>query len=183
MLFRSNASRLQKTYHDAAEIEADVDALQLSLNSLINNLGLDPGSLTGVRSPDPGAASLMGGLDGMAPPSHGLHPDPSTDFDFDAFLNEISTRGGTDGGFPDVTSQFDPSTPLDGTTVGDASTDQLTAFLDDVSSDTNSLNETLDFTPKVIAGTKRKSDIVDLPPPIISTDITADPGPKVKRKR
>jgi hypothetical protein len=174
-----NANRLQNTYHDAAEIDADVDALQLSLNSLINGLGLDPNALASTDgSPDPGATPLHTTLDTPVPPSEGLQADPSADFDIDAFLNELSTHGGSvDAGFPDVTTQFDPATPLDGTTVGDASADQLTAFLDDVSSDTNSLNESLD---KVSAGTKRKSDVADLPPPILSTDM---PAPKAKRKR
>jgi len=183
-----NANRLQKTYHDATEIDADVDALQHSLNSLINGLGLDPGSLnTNTHTPNPGATPLGHGEEGLAPhPADGLHHDPTADFDFDAFLNELSTRNGVDTGFPDVTTQYDPTTPLDGTTVGDASTEQLTAFLDDVSAaDAGSLNGALDFKPPLsLVGVKRKSDVAELPPPLVSQDTSpGSAAPKVKRKR
>ena len=175
-----NANRLQKNYRDASEIDADVDALQLSLNSLINGLGLDPGSLASAsRTPDPGPGPLDHSADGIAPHTDGLPHDPTADFDFDAFLNELSTRNGADSGFSDVTTQFDPTTPLDGTTVGDASTDQLTAFLDDV--DPGPIVEPLS---KATAGVKRKSDVAELPPPILSQDtLPTSTAPKVKRKR
>lgn len=170
-----NANRLQKTYHDASEIDADVDALQYNLNSLINGLGLDPSTLNAVtRTPDDGAS------DSIPAPTEGLSGDPSADFDFDAFLNELSTRNGVDAGFSDVTTQFDPSTPLDGTTVGDASTDQLTAFLDDVSSPHAAALDG-QALPKSVVGTKRKSDVADLPPPLVSHDPAF--APKIKRKR
>lgn len=174
-----NASRLQKTYHDASEIDADVDALQYSLNSLINGLGLDTSTLASAsHTPDESMASHA--PDGSIPPG----PDPTADFDFDAFFNELSNRNSVEPTFPDVTSHFDPTTPLDGTTVGDASTDQLTAFLDDVSSSaSDSLNDSLDFQPKTTVGAKRKSDVAELPPPLLSGDAGSDPSPKVKRKR
>lgn len=178
-----NASRLQKTYHDASEIDADVDALQYSLNSLINGLGLDSSSIanTARAADEPIAPSpLVNGTEATAP-TDGIAADPSSDFDFDAFLNELSTRNDSSPGFTDVTSHYDPTTPLHGTTVGDASTEQLTAFLDDVSSDTASLNEPLDFQQspqRSSGGMKRKSDAAELPhPPLSGGD------PKVKRKR
>lgn len=181
-----SASRLQKSYRDAAEIDADVDALQHSLNSLINGLGLDPSSLASAsRTPDPGSGPLGHSADSMVPhaDSAGLHHDPTADFDFDAFLNELSTRNGVDGGFPDVTSQFDPTTPLDGTTVGDASTEQLTAFLDDVSS-ADSI-PVIEPISKATSGVKRKSDVAELlPSPLFSQDTSpTSMAPKVKRKR
>ena len=108
----------------------------------------------------------------------GGQPD-SNDFDFDAFLNELSSRNPVDTGYPDVTARYDPSTRLDGTTVGDATTDQLTAFLDDVSDSASMHNESLEFPPPT-AGVKRKSDATDLPPPLLTTDI---PASKVRRKR
>ena len=46
-----NATRLQKSYQDAADIESDVDALQLSINSLIEGLGLDPNAM--ISDPQP----------------------------------------------------------------------------------------------------------------------------------
>ncbi|GJE87062.1 winged helix-turn-helix transcriptional regulator [Phanerochaete sordida] len=183
-----NANRLQKSYRDANEIEADVDALQYSLNSLINGLGLDPSSLSAARTPDPGAGPLGPPADSLAPPpTEGLHHDPANDFDFDAFLNELSSRNGVDGGFPDVTEHYDPSTPLDGTTVGDASTDQLTAFLDDVAHpDAGALDFGKPATVRPGVGMKRKSDVAELPPPLVGHDtapLSGASAPKVKRKR
>lgn len=175
-----NADRLQKTYRDASEISADVDALQYSLNSLIHNLGLDPHAVVDT-GPSDDQTLQPNGLHDTSGDSMSI--DPTADFDFDAFLNEFANKTGSEPGFTDVTGQFDPSTPLQGTTLGDASTDQLTAFLDDVSSDTASLHDPLEFQPK--SGMKRKSDVADLPPPLLSGDAgeAATQVPKVKRKR
>ena len=170
-----SANRLQKTYHDAAEINADVDALQLSLNSLIHNLGLDP---TAVQVPQ-GQEPVPMTTDIPQISTNGTLPDPSADFDFDAFFNEMSRNSG-DPGFTDVTGRFDPATQINGTALGDASTDQLTAFLDDVS-DTASLQEQHHEQPTKVPS-KRKSDVADLPPPLLSTDVETQ-SPKMRRKR
>ncbi|KAI0345230.1 hypothetical protein BDW22DRAFT_1354137 [Trametopsis cervina] len=171
-----NANRLQKTYHDSSEIDADVDALQISLNSLIHNLGLEPSGVASTSAP-PGDLSSMN-VDSPDLSNGVMSVDPSADFDFDAFLNELSSRGG-DNSFTDVTGRFDPSTPLDGTTIGDASTEQLAAFLDDVSSDSASLQEPLDQPSSIPS--KRKSDVADFPPPLLSAQ--AAQSPKARRKR
>lgn len=46
-----NAQQLHKTYQDAHEIDADVDALHTSINSLIENLGLDPTTMADHEDP------------------------------------------------------------------------------------------------------------------------------------
>lgn len=45
----SNEAQLQKTYKDAADISAEVDAMQANLDSLIQNLGLDPAQIATMR--------------------------------------------------------------------------------------------------------------------------------------
>ncbi|KIP08764.1 hypothetical protein PHLGIDRAFT_363864 [Phlebiopsis gigantea 11061_1 CR5-6] len=168
-----NTSRLQKSDRNASAIEENVDALEYSLHSLINGLGLDPDNLD---IPDETSAShLPTGHDAAMSLDTGMHMDSANEFDIDAFINELS-RSNPEPAFPDVTSHFDPNTPLDGTTVGDASTDQLTAFLDDVSSASDSLNDPLELQSRP---SKRKSDVLDLPPPLLSNDTE----PQVKRKR
>ena len=179
-----SASRLQKSYRNSSEIDSDVDALQMSINSLINGLGLDASSLaTAPTSDEASAPHLHIDPDAAIPSGAGMHTDPSNEFDFEAFLNELSTRNSVEPAFPDVTTHFDPNTPLDGTTVGDASTDQLTAFLDDVSSASDSLNDTLDLQSRASVGVKRKSDVLELPPPLLSNDAASAAEPQVKRKR
>lgn len=168
-----SANRLQKTYHDASEIDADVDALQYSLNSLISGMGIDPNQVSATpheeRAATPTQLPDGGGTD-------------ASDFDFESFLNDIATRHPTENGYVDVTRGFDPMARLDGTAVGDAATDQLGAFLDDTSDTASMHNDTLEYPPVPLAGTKRKSDVAELPPPIVSHDSPAA-VPKVKRKR
>lgn len=43
--FLANEAQLQKSYKDASDISAEVDAMQASLDSLIENLGLDPAEI------------------------------------------------------------------------------------------------------------------------------------------
>ncbi len=172
-----NANRLQKTYHDADEINADVDALQYSLNSLIHNLGLDPTAIP----PQSGQTDVPMNTDIPSISTNGTLPDPSADFDFDAFFNELSSKNGGEPGFTDVTGRYDPTTQINGTSLGDASTDQLTAFLDDVSSDTASLHDPHEQPPKVPS--KRKSDVADLPSSFLSADHGAQSPKTTRRKR
>ncbi|PSR77609.1 hypothetical protein PHLCEN_2v7799 [Hermanssonia centrifuga] len=175
-----SANRLQKTYHDASEIDADVDALQYSLNSLIHGLGLDS---TPTAPLENGATTPTAHTNGwqQMPPADSVASDPTADFDYDAFFNELSSRGPTENGFTDVTTNYNPNTQLDGTTIGDASTDQLAAFLDDMSDTASLRDDPLDLQP--MAGNKRKSDVSELPPPLLSNDSLSMQPPKAKRKR
>ncbi|KAI0763705.1 hypothetical protein BC629DRAFT_1596903 [Irpex lacteus] len=147
-----------KTYHDADEINADVDALQY--------IGADRCADEYRHSFDIDQRHTTG---------------PSADFDFDAFFNELSSKNGGEPGFTDVTGRYDPTTQINGTSLGDASTDQLTAFLDDVSSDTASLHDPHEQPPKVPS--KRKSDVADLPPSFLSADPVAQSPKTTRRKR
>ncbi|KAI9065397.1 hypothetical protein FKP32DRAFT_1567795 [Trametes sanguinea] len=73
-----NTARMQKTYHDTAEIDADIDVLQSNIHSLIRDMGLDPNN---VSFPNvPGAAAGQAG--------NGLSDDG--DFPFDSWLNQLS---------------------------------------------------------------------------------------------
>ncbi|TFY74187.1 hypothetical protein EWM64_g9825, partial [Hericium alpestre] len=72
-------AQLQKSYKDSAEIDADVDALQASINTLIENMGLDPGTL--YQQTQPPSQSDLSANDELA------HEDQqNNDFDLDAFL-------------------------------------------------------------------------------------------------
>jgi len=160
-----NATRLQKSYQDASDIESDVDALQLSINSLIEGLGLDPNTIVndhpphdehpGLHEPNASGFPNAGGStngpsssslanDGSTSTSPVLEPisaDPAPEFDFENFFNELSARGANGLQYPDMTSSFADSDgiPLSNLPVNGNDTDtnpeQLAAFLDEVSSD------------------------------------------------
>ena len=205
-----NTSRLQKTYRDAVEIEADMDVLQSSLNSLIHDLGMDSHSLTQNQERElqarQGVGPYLNGVGGMHPPdavqqtgirANGTtdapmlngygnhHTDPSSDLFLQSLLNNMGDGGDANIDYTDVTDRFDPATRIDGTTVGDASTDQLTAFLDEVS-DTASPNPITDSPNVTPLPQKRKSDVAGLSLPSSSPSNAVDhapAGPKTKRKR
>ena len=250
-LLLDESSRLQKSYRDAAEIDADMDMLQSSINSFIQNLGIDPTSLAqpprdGAVSPSPATAHMgvgvngngngvlpstngygaaeafvngFGGLSGL----NGLDPggaDAASQPDhlLDSLLSQIGdgsvgagagmgtgasmdmTGGvggvgvgvgvgpmGMDGmgGYSDITDHYDHSARIDGTSIEDASTEQLAAFLEEASAGANSGSGAADSpgrmkSPVQHQHQKRKSDAVDLPLPNPPEGGT---GKKVKRKR
>ncbi|THH31101.1 hypothetical protein EUX98_g3065 [Antrodiella citrinella] len=71
-----NATRLQKSYQDAHDIESDVDALQLSINTLIEGLGLDPNAIVEDHPlhDELGASQGAGGFDPSMSSSSGFAP-------------------------------------------------------------------------------------------------------------
>jgi hypothetical protein len=75
-------ARLARTYHDAGDIDADVNAMQANINALIEDMGLDAGH----AHPSAAAAAAAGG--------GGIEETPSApvgaDFDFDAFLTAFA---------------------------------------------------------------------------------------------
>ena len=221
------SNRLQKSYRDASEIDADMDMLQTSINSLIQNLGIDPTSIVptpedALPAPTPVHPGMNGphavnGFANALPPdsfSQGLHSlDPhgadmsQPDYLLDSLLSQIgdgSAAGNADGmagaglgvlDYPDITDHYDHSARIDGTAIEDASTEQLTAFLDEAATTADAGASPGGVgglggaggvgSPKVHAmvGTthqKRKSDAVDLPLPTLTEDGT---GKKIKRKR
>jgi len=144
-----DTSRLQESYKDAEEIDKDVNALQSSITSLIESLGLDPNIMDPGQIPNAGAlpdapavntAPLSPGLDGTNADSSAL------DFDFDAFLNEFSGNGEENNYIDHIDS---------------------TAFLDEVPSPdskaspvTSIHHDSPNFSTKTTR--KRKSDIADM---------------------
>ncbi|KAH8107095.1 hypothetical protein BXZ70DRAFT_1061152 [Cristinia sonorae] len=226
----NNATRLQKSYQDAADIESDVDALQLSINSLIEGLGLDPNiiatdephednpptthlppkdvagpSLTHSSSTLPAtgsSSSVPPSVPTMSSISPALDPipaDPAPEFDFENFFNELSASARTNAPnglqYPD--SFGNGSTPMGihlagGSTGGDhTNPDQLVAFLDEVSSDTSTSPMAEEMSAKANKGKKRKSEVVELPEPLDTTNTSGHPTitlaeitpPKAKKKR
>ena len=227
-LLLDDQQRLQKSYRDAAEIDADMDMLQSSINSLIQNLGIDPTSISVPPSEDPASPTsptspIHQGADGHAngfpvslPPEsftnslggmHGLGDGPDSaqpDYLLDSLLSQIGDghgvgMGSGDGlgpgvddigghmldGYPDITDHYDHNARIDGRNIDDASTEQLTAFLDEAAS--------ADTTPGVAAARsprlspsaslhqKRKSDAAELSLPLPLEG--GGTGKKVKRKR
>jgi hypothetical protein len=88
--------------------------------------------------------------------------DPA-DFDFQDLLNQFSN----DGSFGDLGGvQIDPPVPVTVTNVNgeqskeDKETEKLTAFLDEVASDTNSVRQLSPEAPIKNSRRKRKSDVV-----------------------
>ena len=160
--FEKHDERLQKTYRTAAEIHHDVDELQSSINSLIQTLGLDPGSLDvsghhehtdGVGDSNGNGTSAINGS-GI---SHGvgvgvgvgvdgdmdMFPNVNgPDFDFDAFLMDMPRATDDDeGDFERLAERLDPTTAAAVAAAHDPqarlagrSSEQLHAFLDEVAS-------------------------------------------------
>jgi heat shock transcription factor len=75
-------ARLARTYHDAGDIDADVNALQANINALIEDMGLDSAANPHPHSHPP--LPLAAG--GEETPSAGV------DFDFDAFLTAFASE-------------------------------------------------------------------------------------------
>ncbi|KZT09588.1 uncharacterized protein LAESUDRAFT_512017 [Laetiporus sulphureus 93-53] len=197
-----NASRLQRTYRDAMEIEADMDLLQNNLQSLIHDLGMDPQALTAQSHDNRMGSSANGVVNGHGQPSGAyttpvpngiqpgvLHPDaslastldghyedPSSDLFLDSFLNSTNAELG----YPDVIDHFDPSTRIDGTPVANASTDQLTAFPDEVF-DTASM-QTNNSDARSLPQKRKADDAGQSLTPATPHDSSAD-SRKTKRKR
>ncbi|KAL4244834.1 HSF family protein [Abortiporus biennis] len=220
-----NADRLHKTYRDAEEINAEVDLLHQSLNSLIHTLGIDPGAITattadGSSVPPPNgtvptAAPHMQpplhnrmpnelssiGLDSLQPQSDPMNVDgSSSDFDFDAFLNDLTTHNDRMGDYADLTAAgFNPSgSHINGIRVGDTSTEQFSSLFDGVPgvTDSNSLDqqhlaEPVEIQPSIPTtarsggGRKRKSEVIELPGQLVQDGAESNPtqSPKTKKKR
>ncbi|KAI0333612.1 hypothetical protein GY45DRAFT_1432335 [Cubamyces sp. BRFM 1775] len=85
-----NAMRMQKAYHDTAEIDADIDVLQSNIHSLIRDMGLDPNNVSFPTIP-PGADPGASGATGV-----GVVGDES-EFPFDSWLNQLSSSSTATG--------------------------------------------------------------------------------------
>lgn len=157
--FEKHDERLQKTYRTAAEINHDVDELQSSINSLIQTLGLDPGSLDvsghhertdGVGDSNGNGTSAINGSSisngvGVGVGGEGdmdMFPNVNgPDFDFDAFLMDMPRATDDEGDFERLAERLDPTTAAAVAAAHDPqarlagrSSEQLHAFLDEVAS-------------------------------------------------
>ena len=138
--------RLQKSYKTTAEINDDVDDLQTNIQSLIQSLGIDPTTLdSGVPPADP-ATGVGGGGGTSAPLPTGdvdmfppVNIGAGQDFDFDSFLMDMPRANEDDGDLDKLAERLDPSTAFvpkgsDQSKIGNPSSEQLHAFLDEVAS-------------------------------------------------
>jgi hypothetical protein len=189
-----SSSQLQKSYKDAAEVEADVNTLQGHIDSLIESLGLDPTMTAALRgeqqhqqqtqqhhTDDEIVASTA------ATTGQTLQPprlsEASPDFDFDAFLSQDFDAGGA---LSAGTMAFDATMQQNGA-------ERLGAFLDEVHSVSNESDNTVGSMPDHEASPvemddtvakeggkkskKRKSDVAQLGDDIVK------PKPKALRTR
>jgi heat shock transcription factor len=162
-------ARLAHSYHDASEIDADVDVLQANISALIENMGLDPAVLAST----PAASTHL--PPPLPPPSsEGVSQAQTTaDFDFDAFLTAFANAQDGESGAANLDDKTSASESVLGTGP-DA---------------TNVFSE----QPLVI-GRKRTSDVAELSVPlqepskaqpsrVAKTDATASELPRVKRNK
>ena len=80
--------RLARTYHDAGDVDAEVNALQDNINALIEDIGFDSAPLAPAHPhshPPLPLSSTAGGEETLSAPA-GL------DFDFDAFLTAFASE-------------------------------------------------------------------------------------------
>ncbi|KIK79049.1 hypothetical protein PAXRUDRAFT_162335 [Paxillus rubicundulus Ve08.2h10] len=139
--FEQHEERLQKTYRTASEINNDVDELQNNIQSLIQSLGIDNTTLESTLHPvdgvgaggigTVGAAGVVGGV-GVPVGDVDMFPTPINshqDFDFDSFLMDMPRANEDDGDFDRLAERLETSSKM-----GNASSEQLHAFLDEVAS-------------------------------------------------
>lgn len=148
-------TRLHKTWGTAEEVANSVSVLDSSIKSFMDQFGFDfdnPQNHTALANT---TGSEVTNLDGV--------PIDPVDFDFQDLLNQFSN----DGSFGDLGGgQIDPpdhvpATQLDGEeSKEDKETEKLTAFLDEVASDTNSVRQLSPEAPIKNPRRKRKSDVV-----------------------
>ncbi|KAI8989802.1 hypothetical protein BD414DRAFT_317743 [Trametes punicea] len=234
MLLMEESNRLQKNYRDAAEIDADMDMLQTSIDSLIQNLGIDPGTLAVSQDehvhPHTNGVNGMNGVNGYTPNGSSDYSTPLTpesytngspyglsgmhamgglsvpdsgqpDYLLDSLLSQIGDGPGRMDGalhgaagidYADVTGNYDHSARIDGTSIEDASTEQLTAFLDEASSGSTSSEATPSTaSPLLPPGAVSQTSSRPHPPPskrkVVDVPLSTSPeviaSRKVKRKR
>ena len=195
----NNTAHLQKSYKDSSEIEADVDAIQASINSLMDHLGLDPSLMTATD--DQQQQQQQHGHQHQqsqqqqqpSPPPHAEGPSAmdAPDFDFDAFLQQFAQHAPDAPGADlpldlplDGAAELDGIAPAGGT--DDAPLEQLHAFLDEVVSASDGASpvlRTVDGKAAKAAGAaarKRPSDVAELAQELPL--LAAEPPPKRSKK-
>jgi heat shock transcription factor len=186
--------RLGRAYTSASQIDADVDALQSSLDGIIASLGIDPALAHASSATDPHASTELNtgaGL-GAAPGADGdVSMAAPGDFDFDAFLRGLQPGAPALGGEP-VGGYFGaPLVPA--SAAPDADGAAFGAFLDEIASQTGSDPTTSPITragellpeqhtlPEEAdgvrtRGAKRKSDVARLSPKDVEATLAVPRG-------
>jgi heat shock transcription factor len=146
--FEQHDEKLQKSYRTATEIHDDVDELQNNIQSLIQSLGIDPGTLDVVLPPSDGVVdtagggivgSSAGGLVGAGASAVDMYPiGNNTDFDFDSFLMDMPRTTEDDGDLERLAERLESSSVIGKSAeisrIGNPSSEHLHAFLDNVAS-------------------------------------------------
>jgi len=174
-------ARLARSYYDAGEIDADVDALQANINVLIENMGLDSAALatTSADSTHPQPPLLSSEM----PPAQS-----AADFDFEAFLTAFANAQDGEGGATNVNADavVNDKTSTSGSAPGSVSASGIGMDTTNVFSE-----------QPVIVGRKRTSDVAGLALPLpepstatpshvaaaARTGATAEGPPRAKRNK
>lgn len=151
-------TRLQNTWESATGVADSINLMDSNIKSFMDQFGFDfdnphnNGPL--ANTPGSEVASLDTGSNDVA------------DFDFQDLLNQFSNQFSNEGGFGDLgDGQLDPSVSAAGTHLNgeeskqDKETEKLTAFLDEVASDTASVRQLSPEAPTKTTRKKRKSDV------------------------
>ena len=148
-------SQVQKSWESAQEVADSVNLMDSNIKSFMDHFGFDFYNLQNHSALANTSGSETTNLDNV-------HIDPAQ-FDFEDLLNQFSN----DGSFGDLGGgQIDPSVPVPvmqpngEESKEDRETEKLTAFLDEVASDTNSVRQLSPEAPIKSTRRKRKSDIV-----------------------
>jgi len=150
-------ARLARTYHDASEIDADVDMLQANINALIENMGFDSAPLA-TTTPTPSTTSthpppppLPSSEEGMPP------PQTPADFDFESFLTAFTDVQDNEVGVTDVDVGVDDRTssvPRSAVSGSDSAS----------GTGTDTTNASTGQSALTGLGRKRTSDVAELEP-------------------
>ena len=148
-------AQLHKTWGNASEVADSINLMDSSIKSFMDQFGFD--------FDNPQSHNALSDITGSEVTNLDNVNIGAADFDFQDLLNQFSN----DSGFNDLgTGQLDPPVPVTVTDLDgeeskeDRETEKLTAFLDEVASDSASVRQLSPEAP--IKGTrrKRKSDVV-----------------------
>jgi hypothetical protein len=154
--FQDHEAQLQKSWKDASQIAASVDLMDSNIKSFIEDLGGFDSSI--FSQSDAGGSNLTAeiGKTGSSTFDSGVNDGGGINFAFDDFFPQFSHPNDTQINYEDLSQQLASSAA-----IADGETDQLSAFLDDVASDTASIRQHSPEAP-LSKRKKRKSDVTDM---------------------
>jgi hypothetical protein len=151
-------ARLALTYQDVNEVDADVDGLQVNINTLIENMGFDSAPLPTTTIPpvtsvpQPPLPLSEGGM----PP-----PDTSADFDFESFLTAFTDAQDSEVGATDVDIDA-----VVGDRISLVPRSTVSGSGSAMGMETDSVKEPMVQPALGGIGRKRTSDVAELGPPL-----------------